>query len=130
MFVVMMTKVSPCGIAFLQTLGNYFDPYPLLLRPIRAALNRRKKGNNMEANYEKMLKDSNQIKNYIKGDIANLDETILTKKENAKKWSALEVPNCFLGWVDYSSTPTLPGAIERPMAIRFFISCFDVKFLT
>lgn len=45
----------------------------------------------MEANYEKMLQDSNRIKNYIKGDIANLNESILTKKENAKKWSALEV---------------------------------------
>lgn len=45
----------------------------------------------MEANYEKMLQDSNRIKNYIKGDIANLDEETLIKKENEKKWSALEV---------------------------------------
>ncbi|WP_370090232.1 DinB family protein [Ekhidna sp.] len=45
----------------------------------------------MEANYEKMLQDSNRIKNYIKGDIANLDDATLTKKENEKKWSALEV---------------------------------------
>ena len=45
----------------------------------------------MEANYERMLQDSNRIKNYIKGDIANLDEETLIKKENEKKWSALEV---------------------------------------
>ena len=45
----------------------------------------------MEANYEKMLQDSNRIKNYIKGDIANLHDGVLTKKENEKKWSALEV---------------------------------------
>ena len=45
----------------------------------------------MEVNYEKMLQDSNRIKNYIKGDIANLDEPVLTKKPNPKKWSALEV---------------------------------------
>ncbi|WP_424962328.1 DinB family protein [Ekhidna sp.] len=45
----------------------------------------------MEANYEKLLQDSNRIKNYIKGDIANLNENILTKKENPKKWSAIEV---------------------------------------
>lgn len=45
----------------------------------------------MEANYEKMLQDSNRIKNYIKGDIANMDEGVLTKKQSAKKWSALEV---------------------------------------
>ncbi|SNS95363.1 DinB superfamily protein [Ekhidna lutea] len=45
----------------------------------------------MEANYEKLLQDSNRIKNYIKGDVANLEESILTRKENMKKWSALEV---------------------------------------
>jgi len=45
----------------------------------------------MEANYEKMLQDSNLIKNYIKGDIANRDESIITKKFNEKRWSALEV---------------------------------------
>lgn len=45
----------------------------------------------MEANYEKLIQDSNRIKNYIKVDIANLDDHILTKKESAKKWSALEV---------------------------------------
>ena len=45
----------------------------------------------MEANYEKMLQDSNRIKNYIKVDIGNLDNEVLTKKESPKKWSALEV---------------------------------------
>jgi len=44
----------------------------------------------MEANYEQMLQDSNRIKNYIKGDIANMDEAVITKKATAKKWSALE----------------------------------------
>lgn len=45
----------------------------------------------MDANYEQMLQDSNRIKNYIKGDIAKLEEGTLTKKESPKKWSALEV---------------------------------------
>ncbi|WP_421763472.1 DinB family protein [Ekhidna sp.] len=45
----------------------------------------------MEVNYEKMLKDSNQIKNYIKTEIASLEDQLLTKKESEKKWSALEV---------------------------------------
>jgi hypothetical protein len=45
----------------------------------------------MEVNYEKMLQQSNQIKNYIKVDVASLPEEQLTRKPNEKKWSALEV---------------------------------------
>lgn len=45
----------------------------------------------MEVNYEKMLADSNRIKNYIKADVANTEDELLTKKENEKRWSALEV---------------------------------------
>lgn len=45
----------------------------------------------MEVNYEKLLQDSNSIKNYIKADIATLNDNILYRKESEKKWSAVEV---------------------------------------
>lgn len=45
----------------------------------------------MEVNYEKMLQDSNRIKNYIKVDVASIPVNQLTKKPKPKKWSALEV---------------------------------------
>ncbi|WP_420317582.1 DinB family protein [Ekhidna sp.] len=45
----------------------------------------------MEVNYEKLLQDSNQIKNYIKADIAARPAEQLTHKVSLKKWSAVEV---------------------------------------
>ncbi|WP_425392989.1 DinB family protein [Ekhidna sp.] len=45
----------------------------------------------MEVNYEKLLQDSNQIKNYIKAEIAAKPAEQLTHKVSPKKWSALEV---------------------------------------
>ncbi|MEO1254349.1 MAG: DinB family protein [Bacteroidota bacterium] len=45
----------------------------------------------MDVNYEKLLQDSNRIKNYIKADIGNLKADQLNKKPAENKWSALEV---------------------------------------
>ena len=45
----------------------------------------------MEVNYEKMLQQSNQIKNYIKVDVAGTPDEQLTMKPSPKKWSVLEV---------------------------------------
>lgn len=45
----------------------------------------------MEVNFEQLLQHSNQMKNYIKTDVASLSNEQLNWKESDKKWSALEV---------------------------------------
>ena len=45
----------------------------------------------MEVNFEQILQQSNQIKNYIKSDIAELPDNKLNWKPSDKKWSVLEV---------------------------------------
>ena len=45
----------------------------------------------MEVNYEQILEQSNRIKNYIKCDIGELPDEVLLRKQNEKKWSAMEV---------------------------------------
>ncbi len=45
----------------------------------------------MDVNYEVLLQQSNQFRNFIKSDIASLSHDLLTWKENEKKWSILEV---------------------------------------
>lgn len=45
----------------------------------------------MEVNYEALLQQSNQFGNYVKADIATLDQGTLTWKEEPKRWSVLEV---------------------------------------
>lgn len=45
----------------------------------------------MDVNYEKILQHSNQMKNYVKVDVASLDDEQLLKKPGPKKWSAVEV---------------------------------------
>ena len=45
----------------------------------------------MEVNFEQILEQSNKIKNYVKSDIGELSDEILLRKENDKKWSAMEI---------------------------------------
>lgn len=45
----------------------------------------------MDVNFEQLLQHSNEMKNYIKMDVASLSKEQLNWKENQKKWSVLEV---------------------------------------
>ncbi|MEQ9466162.1 MAG: DinB family protein [Ekhidna sp.] len=45
----------------------------------------------MEVNFEQLLQQSNQIKNYIQSEVLPLPDDVLNRKKTEKNWSALEV---------------------------------------